>query len=98
MNHESCRKCGNPLQQPATGRKPTYCGKACRRSAELEITRLGRHLEKLESERLELNVTDRSGIKDMLGRTSKVQLADCQRNIGELEKRLLLLLGEDENE
>jgi len=86
------------MEPPETGRPPTYCSKVCRRSAELEITRLGRHLEKLEFERIQLNVTDNTGIKDMLGRTSKVQLADCERNIAELETRLLLLLGENEHE
>ena len=92
MNCETCRKCGNALEQPATGRPKIYCGTACRRSAELEITRLGRHLERLEAERLELNVTDRTGIRDTLGRTSKTQLADCEKNIDALEGRMILLL------
>ncbi|MGB5409333.1 MAG: hypothetical protein WBN08_20625 [Thiogranum sp.] len=98
MNALTCRKCGNALQQPATGRPPTYCSKACRRAAEYEITRINRHLEKLESERIRLNITDRSGMKDYLGRSNVVALADTQRNIDELETRLLLLLGENEHE
>jgi hypothetical protein len=29
-----CAVCGEPLQQPATGRRRRYCGPACRRRAE----------------------------------------------------------------
>ena len=87
-----CKKCGNAMEPPETGRPPTFCSVACRRAAEYERTRINRHLERLESERLELNVTDRSGIRDVLGRSSKTQLADCQRNIDELEQRLRSLL------
>lgn len=93
-----CKKCGNAMEPPETGRPPTYCSKACRRAAEYELTRLNRHIERLESERIRLNVTDRSGIKDCLGRSNVVALADTQRNIAELETRLLLLLGENEHE
>jgi len=93
-----CKKCGTAMEPPETGRPPTFCSVPCRRAAEYEITRINRHLERLESERIRLNVTDRSGIKDCLGRSNVVALADTQRNIAELETRLLLLLGENEHE
>jgi hypothetical protein len=43
-----------------------------------------------------MSVTDHTGIKDYLGRTHTQQAADNQRNITDLENRLLLLLGENE--
>ena len=89
---KTCVKCGNPLEIPKTGRPPTFCSVACRRAAGYELTRINRHIERLETERIQLNLTDKSGYLDQLGRTSKMQLADCEKNIAELEARLLLLL------
>jgi hypothetical protein len=44
-----CVKCGSPLQAPATGRPPTYCGETCREAAAYEIKRLNPRLESLEN-------------------------------------------------
>ncbi len=44
-----CVKCGSDLKIPKTGRKPRYCGPACRRAAEYELRRVQRTLENLES-------------------------------------------------
>jgi hypothetical protein len=46
-----CIKCGKDFTTAATtGRPPSYCSIACRRSAELEITGINRRLEALEEE------------------------------------------------
>ena len=50
MARETCLKCGEPLQQPATGRPAVYCSTGCRRAAEYELRRLQRHLEAVEGE------------------------------------------------
>ncbi len=43
-----CVKCGSDLKIPKTGRKPRYCGPACRRAAEFELRRLQNALENQE--------------------------------------------------
>jgi hypothetical protein len=50
MARETCLKCSEPLQQPATGRPPVYCSVGCRRATEYELRRLQRHLEAVEGE------------------------------------------------
>jgi hypothetical protein len=88
----TCVKCGNPLEKPKTGRPPSYCSSACRRSAEYELRRLQKHIEKLETRKIELSVTSNCTITDWHGRDHPQQLADCVKNIAELETRLRLLL------
>jgi hypothetical protein len=44
-----CVKCETPLEAPATGRPPMYCGEACRETAAYEIKRLNRRIEALEN-------------------------------------------------
>ena len=44
-----CRRCGADLEQPLTGRPPSYCGPACRRQSEYSIRRWTRLLERLEA-------------------------------------------------
>jgi hypothetical protein len=54
-----CVKCGQSFETKATtGRPPSYCSTACRRSAEYELGRINRRLasleDRLESEKLSL--------------------------------------------
>ena len=44
----ACARCGAPLERPATGRPPTYCGEACRRLTEREIARVDHQLDDVE--------------------------------------------------
>ena len=47
---DTCPSCGKELPPPAeTGRPRVYCGEPCKRMAGYELTRLNRHLEKLET-------------------------------------------------
>lgn len=44
-----CAKCGTDLPaREDAGRPKTFCGEACKRSAEMEIRRINNHLENLE--------------------------------------------------
>ena len=45
----ACLICGSALERPATGRPPSYCGKACRGAARHERRRLDRRLLILET-------------------------------------------------
>ena len=54
-----CRICGGPLEQAdGPGRPKTYCGTACRRSAEMEIRRIDRRLADLEGRLSDCRATD----------------------------------------
>jgi hypothetical protein len=52
---ETCVKCGVILPPKGVGRPPRYCSTACRRTAEYELRRLQRHLERLEDEERQLD-------------------------------------------
>ena len=45
-----CRSCSRPLNVPATGRPPQYCGTECRRIAEFSVRRVQRRLQSLEDD------------------------------------------------
>jgi hypothetical protein len=45
-----CRVCGATLEPAGIGRPPRYCSITCRRSAEYELKRTNRHLERVEWE------------------------------------------------
>jgi hypothetical protein len=86
-------KCGRPLKAPSgAGRPPSYCSVACRRSAELEVRRLQKHLERLEQERIELGGYHSIDMRDHRGRTLEQGREDNGRAIVELEARLAALL------
>ena len=89
----ACVKCGGPLDQPTTGRPCIYCGPVCRQAAAYEIQRLNRHLMALEERRSELRHS-RSTIRDWLGRTPQVALANTEAEIDAAEARLRALLEE----
>lgn len=49
MENRNCIKCGaNIAAHAGAGRPKAYCSDACRRSADLEIRRIDRRMEKLE--------------------------------------------------
>jgi hypothetical protein len=83
MASEACLKCAAPLQRPEVGRPPTYCSPACRRSAEFELRRLQRRIERLERFALDLRL-----MGDIDGQGRKIK-----REIGRAEQRLLELLA-----
>jgi hypothetical protein len=98
----SCRKCGGRLVIPSTGRPPTYCSIACRRSAEFEIRRISRRLEGLENERHKLQ----TGLAVVLSRgepdawerdlrEARTKLRVTNNEINGCERRLLALLSDD---
>lgn len=86
-----CIKCGrNFITEANTGRPPSYCSTACRRSAELEITRINRRLEALEDELIGYKKWGKG--RDYDGR-NREQLIELQQEIiAETEERLRLLL------
>ena len=90
----TCAKCGKAMSKPSTGRPPRWCSTGCRRSAEREIRRLDRRLESLETQRVDLK-SDRSGLRDMGGRSPEQQVAANAEAIEEAEARLKRLLDDD---
>jgi hypothetical protein len=96
----SCKKCGVPIQNPAMGRPKDYCSPACRRLAEFEIRRLNRELDRLETQRIDLEqpAFAASELRDIYARTHKQQLADVQHSIATVEKRLRALLSAESEE
>src|SRR5262245_65836804 len=91
-----CVKCTRAIETNGTGRPAIYCSVPCRRSAEFEIRRLVRRLEKLEDEqRVFLR---RRGYQrdyyDDYGRSYKQAKEDTEREIHEAEQRLRLLVSE----
>jgi len=83
VSRAACLFCGTKLQQPATGRPPDYCRKACRRAAEYEKARVQRHL---------------IGLEDALRQWrqwpgSEQHQASVQAEIDAATARLLVLLG-----
>lgn len=87
-----CIKCGAPLAQPDTGRPKTYCSTVCRRAAEFEIRRIVRRIETMELA-LRNARADRSGIRDLSGRTSEQYADVLSGHIAEDEGRLRELLA-----
>jgi hypothetical protein len=53
---DQCRTCSRKLKRPSTGRPPTYCSLACRRSGEFAVRRIARRLETLEAARSEARI------------------------------------------
>lgn len=92
MEKRACVKCGRPVKKPATGRPPDYCSTGCRRSAEFEIRRINRLLEKLEERASRLRHEPDKGVMDWAHRTHAQALADCEAEIVDAEERLRLLL------
>ncbi len=90
-----CLKCGKPLTKPATGRPPSYCSRGCRRSAEHEIRRINRYIERLEIEGEGLR-NSRNKLGDWLGRSHRQQVNDNRKALAEKETRLRELLEEAE--
>jgi recombinational DNA repair protein (RecF pathway) len=51
MDHTArtaCAGCGEPLEQPAVGRRRKYCGEVCRRAAEYDLRRTQALLKRAE--------------------------------------------------
>ncbi|MEC4747959.1 hypothetical protein [Methylomicrobium sp. Wu6] len=87
----NCIKCGRDFTTTATtGRPPSYCSTACRRAAEMEITRINRRLEALEDELITYKKWGKG--RDSAGRTGPELLELQQGIIAETEARLRELL------
>ena len=97
---KTCVKCGTPLPpSKTTGRPQLYCNVACKRTAELEITRLNRRLAKFEDELPSARRQAEHGYQmgaqfDQYRRTPQQALTDLENDIEEANERLLQLLDE----
>ena len=96
----NCKKCGAELRIPTTGRPPTYCGVACRRSAEFEIRRINKRLETYETERDHLRELAKLPHTPRYfdGRDVKRRLEDIETTIANTEERLRSLLNDGSEE
>ena len=87
-----CPKCGSalPRREPGPGRPSRYCSVGCRRSAEFEIRRIDRAIEKVE-DRLRLIRTS-----DMPEVGRREGLAKYEAELAQLEARFRELLDDVE--
>ncbi len=90
----SCAKCNAPLEQTDGHRPKRYCGSRCRRASELEITRLQRHLERMELRRNESRVNNAQYARPMDSHRRMDEMAG--QEIAAAEARLLALMDEEE--
>jgi hypothetical protein len=81
-----CRTCGDPLDPPATGRPPSYCGVPCRRAAEAERARSQRHIGWLLRELTRARLVATGGYPIQLERVVLLEseVADAERRLREL--------------
>lgn len=96
----ACVKCGAELEAPAKGRRPRYCGEACRRAAELEVRRIQHRLEDLEA-RAECYRPGRATYEWGYGPERAAEIhAEALEDVSRHEARLRELLdpGEDDDE
>jgi hypothetical protein len=91
----ACRACGRPLARPATGRPPTYCSEACRRSAEFGIRRADRLLAKLEDQASATRV-EIAAIESYGGRTAEqhARLTALEAEIVRHDRRMRELMSD----
>lgn len=84
----TCIKCGAALQeQTGRGRPALYCGRACRRAAELEIRRINNRLSGLEDQLMRARLP---------GCLVLTPIADIEAELGRQETRLRQLLAAGE--
>ena len=91
-----CRQCAGGLSESAgPGRPSSYCSTGCRRAAQSERQRIGRHLQRLEEEFLGLRHAVRRG---GISRSTPVgiqkpaeRLEDVTADIAHLRDRLKVL-------
>ena len=93
-----CVKCGRAVEQPPTGRPRSYCSTACRRTAEFEIRRLVRRIERLDTDLEHLRGVRDDGIPDVYGHSPKKRRSLMAEGIKEAEARLRALLDTGEIE
>jgi hypothetical protein len=79
------------------GRPPGYCSEGCQRSAQSERQRVGRHLERLEAECMELRHAVARGAPIGIVSSAGIvrpaeRLADVEGDIARLRSRLRELL------
>jgi hypothetical protein len=88
-----CVKCGQAFQTEAkVGRKASYCSIACRRSAELEITRINRRLFNLEEQVVKEKQHVVTG-RDFYGADQPQRITKLKNAIAEEEARLRILFA-----
>lgn len=88
----TCAKCGDVLEQPSTGRPPTYCGPTCRRASEYELRRLQRRLESAERNVEHARESMEFGYAPLAQRRKRLAFAEQQ--LADLEERLRVLLAD----
>ena len=96
MTSRTCLKCGRAVEQLPTGRPRSYCSTACRRTAEFEIRRLVRRIERLDTDLEHLRGVRDDGIPDVYGHSPKKRRALLAQGIREAEARLRALLDTGE--
>ena len=86
----NCAKCKQPIEESkGTGRKKVYCSVACRRAAELEISRINERITGLE--RIAESYRLKIPVLDLYGKEEDV-LAELNRQESRLKE---LLTGMD---
>ena len=96
MEKVGCVKCGRAVEQPPTGRSRNYCSTGCRRTAEFEIRRLVRRIERLETNLESLRGVRDDGIPDGYGHSPQKRRGLMAEGIKAAEKRLRDLLDTGE--
>lgn len=94
-----CLICHRPIEpKEGPGRPNVYCSPACRRTAEHEVRRLDRRLERLEEQRDDLRgeVLQYQGTGMM--RFYGPALAACEANIVTATERMRVLLAGDDRD
>ena len=96
MEKVGCVQCGRTVEQPPTGRPRSYCSIGCRRTAEFEIRRLVRRIERQETNLESLRGVRDDGIPDGYGHSPQKRRELLVLGIKEAEARLRALLDTGE--
>ena len=95
-----CLICKTPMKSSSRGSERRFCSTSCKSAARNERSRVLRALEKYEQRARDLDDDVRAPqqIVDMQGWSATDLLANCHRHIDELNARLRVLYGADEDE
>jgi hypothetical protein len=93
MEKPSCLVCGAELEQPATGRPPSYCSPVHRRAAEYELRRVQSLLTQAEKASQRARAAQATNTWDKSSARASVKFWTAEVN--RLQLRLLALLSAD---
>jgi hypothetical protein len=93
----TCRKCGGPVESGGMGRPRRWCSDGCRKSAGLEVRRIGRRLERVEDQLPRWRAAVERGRHPQGGSLThaRERLADLVALRDEDERRLRHLLDDE---